>query len=216
MKILILIIVSYFVGAIPFAQIFAKAYGKDLRKIGSGNIGSTNLSRALGKRWGYFCFFLDVLKGMVPMLFATRLAGHDAGILELVGRLGVGAAVILGHIFPVYLRFKGGKGVATSFGAALGFWPYYTVCAAAAILVWVIVVSLSRYVSLASITAAASFPISLTAAIIFKGNWQFDKLWPLLLAAVVIPVMVILRHQSNIKRIISGTENKIGQGKFQT
>ncbi len=213
MKFLVFIIVSYFVGAIPFAWIFAKAYGKDLRRIGSGNIGATNLSRALGKRWGYFCFLLDVLKGMVPMLFATRLAGPDAGIPQLIGCLAVGAAAILGHIFPVYLRFKGGKGVATSFGAALGFWPYYTVCAAAAIIVWVIVVLLSRYVSLASITASISFPLCLAAIIIFKNSWQFNKLWPLLLAATAIAVMVIFRHQSNIKRIIAGTENKIGKDK---
>ncbi len=212
MKFLILIIVSYFVGAIPFALIFAKAHGKDLRKIGSGNIGATNLSRALGKRWGYFCFLLDVLKGMVPMLFATRLSGPDANITQLFGCLAVGAAAILGHIFPVYLGFKGGKGVATSFGAAIGLWPYYTACAAVAITIWVIVALLSRYVSLASITAAISFPLCLAMIIIFKDSWQFNKLWPLLLAATAIAVMVILRHQPNIKRIIEGTENKIGKG----
>jgi len=216
MKFFILIIVSYFVGAIPFAQIFAKAYGKDLRNIGSGNIGATNLSRALGKRWGYFCFFLDVLKGMVPMLFATRLAGPDAGTPQLIGCLAVGAAAILGHVFPVYIGFKGGKGVATSFGAAIGFWPYYTVCAAAAITVWIIVVLLSRYVSLASITAAISFPLCLVTIIIFNNSWQLYKLWPLLLAATAIAVMVIFRHQSNIKRILAGTENKIGKEKYIT
>jgi glycerol-3-phosphate acyltransferase PlsY len=213
MKFIILIIVSYFVGAIPFAQVFAKAYGKNLRSIGSGNIGATNLSRALGKRWGYFCFLLDALKGMVPMLFATRLAGPDADIVQLIVCLAVGAAAILGHIFPVYLKFKGGKGVATSFGAAIGFWPYYTVCAAAVIIIWVIIVLLSRYVSLASIAAAITFPLCLTAIIIFKESWQLNKLWPLLLAATAIAVMVIFRHQSNIKRIIAGTENKIGKGK---
>jgi glycerol-3-phosphate acyltransferase PlsY len=216
MKFLALIIVSYFVGAIPFAQVFAKAHGKDLRSIGSGNIGANNLSRALGKRWGYFCFLLDVLKGMVPMLFAARLAGPDADITQLAGCLAVGAAAILGHIFPVYLGFKGGKGVATSFGAAIGLWPYYTICAAVAICVWVIVVLLSRYVSLASITAAISFPLCLTAIIIFKGSWELDILWPLLLAATAIAVMVIFRHQSNIKRIIAGTEDKIGKNKYQT
>lgn len=213
MKFSILIIVSYFVGAIPFAQVFAKAYGKDLRKIGSGNIGATNLSRALGKRWGYFCFSLDVLKGMIPTLLATKLAGPDANIMQLVGCLAVGAAAILGHIFPVYLGFKGGKGVATSFGAAIGLWPYYTICAAVAITIWVVVVLLSRYVSLASITAAISFPLCLAAIITFKDSWQLNKLWPLLLAATAIAIMVILRHQSNIKRIIAGTEDKIGRGK---
>lgn len=215
MKILILIIVSYFVGAIPFAQIFAKAYGKDLRKIGSGNIGATNLSRALGKKWGYFCFLLDVLKGMVPMLLAARLTGYDDSIAELFGCLGVGAAAIVGHIFPVYLKFKGGKGVATSFGVALGFWPYYTICAIIAAAVWVIVVLMSRYISLGSIVSSISFPISLAVGIVFKAEWYLSGLWPLMIAAIGIPVMVIFRHRSNIKRIITGTESKISQGKIQ-
>ncbi len=213
MKFIILIIVSYFVGAIPFAWIFARLHGKNLYNIGSGNIGANNLSRALGRRWGYFCFSLDVLKGMVPTLLATILAGPDADVLQLTACIAAGAAAILGHIFPVYLKFKGGKGVSTSFGAAVGLWPYYTICAAVAITIWLIVVLLSRYVSLASITAAISFPLCLAAIIIFNDSWQLNKLWPLLLAATAIAVMVIFRHQSNIKRIIAGTENKIGESK---
>lgn len=209
MWILILIIFSYLVGSIPFAQVIAKSYGKDLRQIGSGNIGATNLTRALGKRWGYICFCLDVLKGMVPMFAATRLIFAEPGVIELFGCLFIGAAAILGHIFPVYMKFKGGKGVATSFGVALGFWPYFTICAIISLAVWVIVVLLFRYVSLGSIVASISFPIALVVLILLKSGWYLSGLWPLLVAAIAIPVMVILRHRSNIKRIMAGTESRI-------
>jgi glycerol-3-phosphate acyltransferase PlsY len=125
--------------------------------------------------------------------------------------LAVGCAAILGHIFPIYVKFKGGKGVSTSFGVALGLWPYYTVCVLLAFLVWVVVVLIWRYVSLASIAASVTFIITLTAAIILKSNWEFVNLWPILITAVAIPVMVIVRHRENIKRLLAGTESKILQ-----
>jgi glycerol-3-phosphate acyltransferase PlsY len=115
----------------------------------------------------------------------------------------------LGHIFPIYLKFKGGKGVATSFGVALGLWPYFTICAALAIITWIIAVLIFRYVSLASIIASAAFPAALVLLIAAIGDWQFADLWPLIIAAVGIPIMVIVRHRENIRRIADGTEGKI-------
>ncbi len=208
MRFVILIIGAYLLGSIPFGLIIARAHGQDLRSIGSGNIGAMNLSRALGKRWAYLCFVLDVTKGLVPMLAATRLVFSPPSIAELLLALVVGCAAVLGHIFPIYIKFKGGKGVATSFGVALGLWPYYTICALFAIVVWMVVVLIWRYVSLASIAASIAFPIALILVIILTPNWDFANLWPLLTAAIAIPLMVIMRHRENVKRLIAGTESK--------
>lgn len=213
MSFLILIIGSYLLGSVPFAMIIAKAHGKDLRKVGSGNIGATNLSRAVGKKWGIFCFVLDAVKGIVPMLIGAKLVSSPPEISELFLWLGVGLATILGHVFPVYIKFKGGKGVSTSFGVALGLWPYYTFCAAGALLIWVAVVAVKKYISLGSIVAATSFPIIFVAAIRLIDSWDFAELWPLLTASILIPALVIVSHIANIKRLIAGTENKVGQSK---
>jgi len=217
---IILIIGSYLLGSIPFGLLIAKAHGKDLRSIGSGNIGATNVARALGRKWAYICFGLDVLKGLVPMLAtrAIRTALYTQSYplertIMLWLWLAVGCAAVLGHIFPIYLKFKGGKGVATSLGVALGLWPYYTTCVLFAVAIWTIVVLIWRYVSLASIIASVAFPLALALAIILKPGWDFANLWPLLAAATAIPLMVIIRHQENIKRLIAGTESKISQGK---
>jgi len=210
------IVAAYFVGAIPFGQIIAKMHGKDLRSIGSGNIGATNVSRACGRTWGYTCFALDVLKGFVPMI-ATRIAAGR--LLEIDGAsigpgflglwLAVGVAAILGHVFPVYLKFKGGKGVSTSLGIGLGMWPYFTVGAFIALLVWVALVLTWRYVSLASMGASLTFPVTLGIAIAIKPNWSLANLWPLVIAATAIPILVVVLHRSNIKRLLAGTESKI-------
>ena len=209
MRFIVLIIGAYLLGSIPFALVIAKAHGKDLRSIGSGNIGATNLSRALGRKWAYFCFALDVLKGLLPMLVAIRLASSHLGTAELFLWLAVGCAAILGHIFPIYIKFKGGKGVATSLGVALGLWPYYTTCSLFALGVWAVTVLIWRYISLASIAASVAFPLALVLVIVLTPGWDFVNLWPLLTAATAIPVMVIVRHRENIKRIIAGTESKV-------
>jgi len=206
---LILVIGAYLLGSVPFGLIIAKAHGKNLRQIGSGNIGATNVSRALGKKWAYFCFFLDVLKGLVPTAAAVWLTSSPPSIAELFLALGVGCAAILGHIFPIYIKFKGGKGVATSFGVALGLWPYYTICSLISFAIWTVVVLIWRYVSLASIAASITFPVALILAITLIPAWNFANLWPLLIAATAIPIMVIVRHRPNIKRLIEGTESKI-------
>jgi len=204
------VIPSYLLGSIPFGVIIAKAKGKDLRSIGSGNIGATNVARALGRRWAYFCFVLDMLKGLAPMFVVKALieVPNPTPILLSLWLL-VGCGSICGHIFPIYLKFKGGKGVATSLGVGLGLWPYYTICASLVFVVWVLVVLVSRYVSLASITASIAFPLILVLAILLTPSWDFANLWPLLIAATAIPLMVIIRHRENIKRLIAGTENKV-------
>jgi len=206
------IIAAYLLGSIPFGLLIAKAHGKDLRSIGSGNIGATNVSRALGRKWAYFCFVLDVLKGLIPMLTTMFIAKPDS-VITLWLWLSVGCAAILGHIFPIYLKFKGGKGVATSFGVALGLWPYFTVCALFFAVMWLVVVLIWRYVSLASITASVTIPLVLIMAIILTPGWDFGNLWPVLIAAVAIPVMVIIRHRENVKRLLAGIESKIRQKK---
>lgn len=211
------IVASYFLGSIPFGLLLAKAHGKDLRSIGSGNIGATNVSRALGKRWAYFCFALDVLKGLIPMLATLHLAralpdqSQGERVILLWLWLATGCAAILGHIFPIYVKFKGGKGVATSFGVALGLWPYFTVCAALALAAWLIVVLTWRYVSLASIVASVAFPLVLIAATILIPGWRFGDLWPVVATAIAIPAIVLMRHRENIRRLRAGTETKIGQ-----
>jgi len=205
----ILIIVAYLLGSIPFGLLIAKAHGRDLRSIGSGNIGATNLSRALGRKWAYFCFILDAAKGLIPTLTAAKFIDSAPTTVELLLWLAVGAAAVLGHIFPIYIGFKGGKGVATSFGVALGLWPYYTVCALVAVVIWVVFVLLWRYVSLASVVASVAFPLALILAILLIPAWRFAILWPILIAAVAIPLMVIVRHRENIKRLIAGTESKV-------
>ncbi|MHC4913368.1 MAG: glycerol-3-phosphate 1-O-acyltransferase PlsY [Planctomycetota bacterium] len=204
-----IVIGAYLLGSVPFGLIIAMAHGKDLRTIGSGNIGATNLSRALGKKWAYLCFCLDVVKGLAPVLAATFILSSPPAVKDLFLWLAVGCAAVLGHIFPVYVRFRGGKGVATSFGVALGLWPYYTICSVFALAVWVSTVLIWRYISLASIAASITFPIALVLAIMFKPSWDFTNLWPLLTAATAIPLMVILRHRQNIKRLIEGTEGKV-------
>jgi glycerol-3-phosphate acyltransferase PlsY len=205
----ILIVVAYLLGSVPFGLIIAKAHGRDLHSIGSGNIGATNLSRALGRKWAYFCFALDAAKGLVPMLAAAKFIDSAPTTVELLLWLAVGSAAVLGHVFPIYIGFKGGKGVATSFGVALGLWPYYTVCALVAVVIWVVFVLIGRYVSLASIVASVAFPLTLILAILLIPAWRFASLWPLLITAVVIPLMVIVRHRKNIKRLLAGTESKI-------
>jgi glycerol-3-phosphate acyltransferase PlsY len=213
MKFVALAVGAYLLGSVPFAMIIARLHGKNLRIIGSGNIGATNLARAVGKKWAYVCFLLDVCKGLVPAATALALSQSPPQPSQLSLTLMVGFMAVIGHVFPVYIRFKGGKGVATSFGVALGLWPYYTIAAAIALAVWLAVALTWRYISLASIAAAATFPIALTVAIFLTPAWRFHTLWPLLIAATAIPLLVIIRHRTNIKRLLQGTETKVLQKK---
>jgi len=206
-----LLIGSYLLGSVPFGLLIAATHGIDLRKVGSGNIGATNLSRALGRKWAYVCFALDFVKGLLPMVAGTFWLGGIEGTKGLLARLLIGCVAVLGHIFPVYLRFRGGKGVATSFGVAVGLWPYYTICAGVALLVWIVFVLIWRYVSLASLAAAVVFPMVLVLAIAIIPEWRFSELWPLLIVAAGIPFLVFLRHKQNVERLLAGTESKVFQ-----
>lgn len=208
MAIGILIVAAYLVGAVPFGLLIAKMHGIDIRTVGSGNIGATNVSRALGKKWGYLCFVFDALKGLIPMLAAMTILPAELTTAKIGLWLAVGAAAILGHVFPIYLKFKGGKGVATSLGVVLGLWPFYTVVGLITFAIWAAVVKIWRYISLGSIVGAIIFPLLLAAAICVIPQWRFAALWPLLAAAVALGAILVIRHKDNIKRLLAGTENK--------
>ena len=220
MQFLTLILFAYLLGSIPFGFMIAKAHGKDLRLIGSGNIGATNATRALGKKWGYLCLLLDVLKGLIPMLLVPMLNLVDSQTASPGGLalwLLVGCAAVLGHVFPIYLKFKGGKGVATSLGIVLGLWPYYTLCGIGVFAIWGVTLLIWRTVSLSSILAAISFPVLfLLAILVLDEPWDFVQLWPLLFMSVLMALLVVTRHAENIKRLLDDSESKIMQTKNST
>ncbi len=205
---------AYIIGSTPFGVIIAHAHGLNLRQAGSGNIGATNVGRVVGQKWGYICFVLDVLKGFGPVLLAglfLRGSGDEMiSAYKQAAWLAVAFGAISGHVFSFWLKFRGGKGVATSLGVLVGFWPYFTGTGLAALGVWLAVVFISRYVSLASIVAAGAFPLLFVGYCLLAG-WRIGQLWPLLAFATAMAGLVILRHRSNIARLLNGTENKIGK-----
>ncbi len=212
----ILPVTGYLLGAIPFGLIISQLKGKDIRRHGSGNIGATNVGRVLGKTWGYLCFALDLAKGLGPVLIAGYyLRQHfltpDDNILSISGQIAwliTAAACIVGHVFPVYLKFKGGKGVATSLGVVLGIWPWLTLTGLLAFAVWILIWAIWRYVSLASICAATAFPAGLTYLTFIINSWYFSQLIPMYVFSVALSLLVIVRHRSNIIRLLKGTENR--------
>ncbi len=214
--VILLALGAYLLGSVPFGLLLGKARGVDLRAVGSKNIGATNVSRTLGRPWGVLAFFLDVLKGLAPTLAAgLSLAAGPAepGMSEATRNLFillVGVAAVLGHNYSVFLRFVGGKGVATSLGVALGVYPDLTCAALAAFGVWVVVTLASRYVSLGSICAAVAFPAAL---VLIAGRQEgfLTNDWPLLVCSSLLAVMIIYRHRKNIRRLSNGTEPKIGK-----
>jgi glycerol-3-phosphate acyltransferase PlsY len=210
---IMLIVAAYLLGSVPFGLFIAKAHGKDLRAIGSGNIGATNTGRVLGKKWGVICLVLDCMKGFIPTFAARSFVSAPPAATQLWLWLAVGCAAVIGHIFPVYLKFKGGKGVATSLGMVLGLFPYYTVAGAGSLIIWIALVLVWRYISLASIIATTLFPVLLVAAIAINKEWTFGGLWPLLVMALLMPMLVIIRHAENIKRLLDGSEMKVLQKK---
>jgi glycerol-3-phosphate acyltransferase PlsY len=193
---------GYLFGSLPTGFLVAKAKGVDIRSVGSGNIGATNVFRILGKGPGILVLLVDALKGFVPVIWlAPGLAAKDAGADPEWVRIGVGVGAILGHNYTCWLRFKGGKGIATSAGAFLGLTPGPLGIAFAT---WLIFFALSRYVSLASIAAAAALPIA---------TWCLPFETPIRVITTIIGVLAILKHRANITRLLAGTENRIGAKK---
>ncbi|MBI2437402.1 MAG: glycerol-3-phosphate 1-O-acyltransferase PlsY [Lentisphaerae bacterium] len=192
-------VLAYLLGAIPFGFLIARARGVDIRTVGSGNIGATNVFRAVGKGWGALVFAGDVLKGFIPVsvfpLLARKFWAYDGG--ELLSLM-CACLAIGGHNWPVYLRFKGGKGVATSVGALLGLTPP---AAGIGLLAWALVFAATRYVSVASIVAAL---------VVAGAVWFFYASGGILLPVVltVLCGLVIWRHKRNIQRLLAGTENR--------
>lgn len=200
---------AYLIGSIPFGVIIARFHGVDVRKAGSGNVGATNVGRVVGRPWGYLCFFLDVAKGLVPVVAAGAVLRRGDDFPTLVHQaawLAVGFGAIAGHVFSLYLRFRGGKGVATALGVVLGIFPYFTYPGLCALGIWVAVTLISRYVSLGSMVAAVAF-LPLLAAF----NWPPTRLWPLCAFAAAMVLLIIVRHRTNIARLLRGQEDKIGQ-----
>ncbi|MBQ9501154.1 MAG: glycerol-3-phosphate 1-O-acyltransferase PlsY [Lentisphaeria bacterium] len=191
---------AYLFGAIPFALIIGKLHGVDIRKVGSGNVGATNVTRAVGPLQGKICFVLDLLKGTIPVL-ASQLAMPQSPGMALTA----GAIAILGHMFPIYLKFKGGKGVSTGAGVALALAPLPLLCALA---LWAGLFLVTRYVSVASIVAAAALPVfTLIFRLAGVGSASAKSL-PVLCFFCVIAAVTVYRHRSNIRRLLDGTENR--------
>jgi glycerol-3-phosphate acyltransferase PlsY len=191
---------AYLVGAIPFGLLVARSRGIDIRRAGSGNIGATNVFRCVGRRWGILVFVCDFLKGMLPTLLLPITLGA-AGWSHL-GLL-CGLAAVAGHNWPVYIGFKGGKGVATTTGVLLAVSP---VAMGIALCVWILVFKMSRYVSLASMVAA------IAAA---GAAWWLHPASPPLVPAVLtmLAAFVLWRHRSNIVRLRNGTEHRFSSRK---
>jgi len=208
----LLIPLAYLIGSVPFGLLIGKSRGIDPRTAGSGNIGATNLGRLLGGKFFALVFTLDLLKSMVPVLAAgavLHFAPRDAR--EYLLWLAVGAAAILGHMFSIFLGFKGGKGVATSAGVLLGVFPYYTLPGLICIAVWGLVFQITRYVSLASMIGAAFFPIAYVIVGLARGWPVTGKQWPLLAFAILIPALIVYKHRGNIARLRAGTENRFAK-----
>jgi glycerol-3-phosphate acyltransferase PlsY len=228
---------SYLLGSIPFGLIVAKLHGVDIRKHGSGNIGATNVTRVVGKGAGYTVFALDALKGLVAVLIGSHIAQHYSFLItqtftsgtgpgleirhvitriwlpESIGSITAAITCIIGHNFPVWLRFKGGKGMATSAGVLIGMLP---LVAASCMGIWLIVFLATRYVSLASIAASIALPTSTLLFIAFLGSAHGvrdphaipSNDWPYFYFAVAACILAVWRHRENIVRLANGTENR--------
>lgn len=220
---LVLIVAAYLLGSIPFGVVIARSRGIDIRAHGSGNIGATNIGRTLGRSWGIVCLVLDMSKGAIPMLVAGSMHGLlDRWALDVPAEtswlwLAVAAAAVLGHMFSVFLGFTGGKGVATAFGALLGAWPMLAIPALGALALWVVVILIARIVSLASMVAAASLPL-VAAGLLWLGPAPADlpagealeRSLPVMALTLGIAAMVLWRHRDNLRRLIAGSEPRLG------
>jgi glycerol-3-phosphate acyltransferase PlsY len=194
-----IVVVSYLIGSIPFGYLIVrKKVGADIRETGSGGTGATNVSRRAGKAAGVLTLILDALKGSAALLIAQRVSG-DHWVIAVAA-----IAVIAGHIFPVWLGFRGGKGVATGVGVFFVLAPVALLCAGA---IFVAVVAFTRYVSLGSIIAAVLIPVFVWLQSVFVS--PIADLRPLLAAAIVDAGLILFAHRGNIERLARGNESQI-------
>jgi acyl phosphate:glycerol-3-phosphate acyltransferase len=201
LKFAIVVIGSYLLGSMPFGYLAGRIAGIDIRNCGSGNVGATNVIRTLGKGYGYPVFALDFLKGFGAVKMSILIATRGQSEWNSPEMFGIVAAIssVVGHSFPVWLRFKGGKGVATSAGALLALAP---VAALIGFAIWILTFWFTRYVSVASIAAAAALPL-----IILIATWLSRTPGKLLFySSVCLAAVVIWRHRSNLSRLMHGTE----------
>lgn len=212
----IVAIAAYLLGSIPFGYVLVKfARGEDIRLSGSGNIGATNVARSGARGLGALTLLLDVLKGAIAVWLGLMLARSSlnrcAGVSEVLGepcipalRLMSLAALfaVLGHIFPVWLKLRGGKGVATALGVFALLFPMAVLISVA---IFILVLAISRYVSLGSVLAAISFPVA--------AYFLYHPAWPVLLMVSGIAALVVLKHHQNIRRLIAGNEHRFGSPK---
>jgi glycerol-3-phosphate acyltransferase PlsY len=196
---LLIVVIAYLIGSIPFGYLIVRTKGGgDVRQTGSGGTGATNVSRRAGKAAGVLTLLLDASKGAAAVLIAHAIGGGDWV------KAAAAIAVIAGHIFPVWLRFRGGKGVATGVGVFLVLAPLALLCAG---VVFVSIVFFTRYVSLGSITAAALIPL-----FVWLQNVFVERVWdlrPLLTAAIAGALLILFAHRGNIERLARGTESRI-------
>lgn len=197
----ILMILAYLIGSIPTAVWVSKYFFNiDIRNFGSGNAGATNTFRVLGAKAGSFVFAVDMLKGYVAVDLAYFISKYQSDNIALTNfQVLLGIAAVVGHIFPIWAEFKGGKGIATLFGMILAIQPLVAACL---ILVFVLMLFLTRYVSLSSITASIAFPVMIF--FVFKEPEVMYRVFALATA-----IMVVLTHHKNINRLLAGNENKV-------
>ncbi len=216
-------LIAYLLGSLPFGLLVGRSQGIDIREHGSKNIGATNVWRVMGKNFGLLTFACDLGKGWIAVALGQYLAAHWAVHVELPhlkeridffdpGFAGITAAIgcILGHNFPVWLRFKGGKGVATSLGVIFGMMPLAALMVFA---IWGVVFKVSRYVSLASLVAAVALPVTVIGLMFFWPRNLAGAVhgWAYFYFACVAAILVLRRHRENIRRLVAGTENRFGK-----
>jgi len=226
----ILLVAAYLGGSIPFAMIIGRSRGIDIRQHGSGNVGASNVGRVLGRKYGMICFALDVCKGLTPTVLAGIWCGLFAPDMRDVEReittvqmllwIVVALAAIIGHTNSIFLGFKGGKGVATGFGALLGIYPHLTWPILGAVMIWLVCIKLWRMISVASMLAGVSLPLWYLLSIVPNGSRgslvagfveRIGARWPFLLVSSLLALLVLWTHRSNIKRIRAGSEPHIGE-----
>ena len=198
---LLVIVLAYLIGSIPTSVWVSKGFFQiDIREYGSGNAGATNTYRILGPRWGTLVMVVDMLKGIAAVKLAFLLPHYIDNPIQLVNlQIGLGLAAVLGHIFPVWAEFRGGKGVATLFGMVLGIQPNVALCCVG---VFLLVLFLTRYISLSSILASIAFPVFIL--VIFNEPEHLYRIF-----AIAVALMVLLTHQKNIGRLFKGSESKV-------